>query len=234
MGLRIQLNHLNHPCTNPEPCHVDFRVMHHNGIHDVNLDFCGCVNVQPKHIQLLRRRLFPATQANPRTCATFSLLTAFHLLNLTSKIAVYDFYRSIERLTDNTGLCLPKSRYRAFMRMTLQWRHLKLLKRHGRGHDESGVAGTKPGELAIQCPTCPRLGVNLPQDWKQAPPDEQYVISFDKWFKFRALIFVAKVYICTHRLYGRKLPPQESNGLQLLSRSRHGYWIGLYGASKTL
>jgi len=175
MGLRVQLNHLSNPCANPEPCHVDFRVLHDNGIHDINLDFCGCECAQPKYIQLLQRKLFPSTQANPHTCATFSLLKTFHLLNFTSKIAIYDFYRSLERLTDNTGLHLPKSRYRPLMRMTLQWQHLKLLKQHGRGHDKSGAAGTKPGELAIQCPTCPRPGVNLPEGWKDAPLSEQYV-----------------------------------------------------------
>lgn len=59
------------------------------------------------------------------------------------------------------------------MRMLLQWRHLRLLKRGGRGHDDSGVNGTKPGELALPCPSCPHPGINLPEDWSTAGPEWQ-------------------------------------------------------------
>jgi len=177
MGLRIQLNHLSNPCNNPQPCHRDFRVLHTNGVHEIGLDFCGCERESPRYIQLLRRQLFPATQVNPRTCATFGLLKQFHLLTLTSKVSAYDYYRALERLTDNTGVNLPKSRYRALMRMGLQWRHLKLLKRAGRGNDPTGVSGTKLGELGILCPTCPHPSKNLPDDWKLRPATEQCVCS---------------------------------------------------------
>lgn len=57
------------------------------------------------------------------------------------------------------------------MRMVREWRHLKSLKRAGRGHEEGGVAATKPGELCVKCPACPRPGVNLPEDWEQVPDD---------------------------------------------------------------
>jgi len=191
MGLRIQLNHVSNHCVNPQPCHSAFRVLHTNGIHEINLDFCGCEHEAPRYIQLLRRHFFPATQINPCTCATFSLLNQFHLHNLTSKVSAYDYYRALEHLTDNTGANLPKSRYRALMRMSLQWRHLKLLKRAGRGHDSSGVFGTKPGELGILCPTCPHPGKNLPDDWKSRPANEQYDCSLSRYistnFDFRFL-----------------------------------------------
>lgn len=129
----------------------------------------------PKHLQLLRWQFFPSTPHQPRTCATFSLLKSFHLLNLTSKVSAYDYYRALERLTDNTGLHLPKSRYWMLLQMSLQWQHLKLLKRAGRGHDTTGVQGTKPGELVIPCPTCLHPGINLPQEWKARGAAKQYV-----------------------------------------------------------
>lgn len=44
-----------------------------------------------------------------------------------------------------------------------------MLKRAGRGHAESGVVGTKHGELALMCPACPWPDVNLPLDWESAP-----------------------------------------------------------------
>lgn len=50
-----------------------------------------------------------------------------------------------------------------------------MCKRGGRGHDPSGVAGTKPGELAVECPACPQPDQNLPTDWRHWPAELQYV-----------------------------------------------------------
>lgn len=94
-----------------------------------------------------------------------------------SKCSTYDFYRALERLTDNTGINVPKTKYRPLLRMILQWRHLKLLKRGGRGHDVTGANGTKDGELAITCPSCPHPGINLPADWKDASEEKRFVHS---------------------------------------------------------
>jgi hypothetical protein len=48
-----------------------------------------------------------------------------------------------------------------------------MLKRGGRGHEDSGVKGTQPGALAVVCPACPHPGINLPNDWESAPSSEQ-------------------------------------------------------------
>lgn len=160
-------------CPLPVPCHRDFRVLHTNGIHDVAISYCGCPRALPPHIQLLRRGLYPASQVSARTCVTFTLLRLIHLLSLTSKISMYDFYRALERLTNNCGTNVPKSRYRPLLRVGLQWRHLKMLKRAGRGHDEAGVGATKDGELAVLCPSCPHPGINLPEDWSEAPKEQK-------------------------------------------------------------
>ncbi|KDR66325.1 hypothetical protein GALMADRAFT_1156932 [Galerina marginata CBS 339.88] len=169
LGLRLQLGHMSLRCSNPEPSHINFTILHTNGIHEVSVDFCACTRATSKVRQLLRRRLYPATQDTPRTCATFELLQQLHMLHLTSKCATYDFYRAVEKLTNNTGVNIPPSKYRSLLRMGIQWRHLKLMKRGGRGHDETGVNGTKEGELAVVCPSCPHPGINLPEDWEKAP-----------------------------------------------------------------
>ncbi|KAJ3501460.1 hypothetical protein NLJ89_g9327 [Agrocybe chaxingu] len=129
----------------------------------------------PQHIQLLRRRLYPASQLIAKTCATFDVLNLLEKLSLTTKASMYDFYRGLEKLTDNTGLQKPKSRYRALSRIFLQWRHLKLLKWAGRAHDPAGVDGTAPGELALRCPSCPHPGINLPSDWETAPAGTRFL-----------------------------------------------------------
>jgi hypothetical protein len=66
-----------------------------------------------------------------------------------------------------------QDRYEAFMRMVREWRHLKMLKRAGRGHDPSGVENTKRGECAVLCPACPQPNKNLPDDWQTAPKTKQ-------------------------------------------------------------
>ncbi|PPQ82081.1 hypothetical protein CVT26_003681 [Gymnopilus dilepis] len=172
LGLRVQLNHQSMKCPRPEACHANLTILHTNGLHEVAVDFCGCQPVS-KIRQLLRRGLYPSSQDNPRTCATFELLRHLHMLSLTSKCSTYDYYRALTRLTNNTGVNVPVSKYRPLMRMVLQWRHLKMLKRAGRGHDTSGVGGTKEGELAIVCPSCPHPGINLPAGWEKAGDSER-------------------------------------------------------------
>lgn len=56
--------------------------------------------------------------------------------------------------------------------MSHQYRHLKLLKRRGRGHINGGVNNVSPGDLALQCPTCPHKHT-LPKGWEDLPKEEQ-------------------------------------------------------------
>lgn len=176
IGLVIHLNHASMRCPLPVKSDERLRVLHTNGIHEVAFFFCGCTREVPHHIQLLRRGLYPASQTDVRTCVTFPLLRFLHLISLTGKIPTHDMYRALEKLSINGNVRPPKPRYRPLMRVLTQWRHLKLLKRGGRGHDNAGVDGTKDGELVVQCPSCPHPGINLPEDWMRAPPELQFVV----------------------------------------------------------
>jgi hypothetical protein len=69
------------------------------------------------------------------------------------------------------GYQVHKNRYPTFLRIVREWRHLKMLKRAGRGHAPDGVKGTQEGECAILCPACPQPGKNLPDGWEVAPPE---------------------------------------------------------------
>ncbi|KAE9395621.1 hypothetical protein BT96DRAFT_958466 [Gymnopus androsaceus JB14] len=151
--------HQSLSCPHPRRCHNQFRVLHTNGIHEVDLSFCGCERGanMPDHIQLLRKDII---------LATFRYLELLHHLMLATKASTYDFYRGLCKVTNASGLSKDPWRYCALVRMVLQWQHLKLLKRCGRGHDPSGVAGTADGELVVQCPSCPHPGINLPKGWE--------------------------------------------------------------------
>ncbi|KAJ7156373.1 hypothetical protein C8R46DRAFT_1040909 [Mycena filopes] len=194
LGLRIQLGHTGfQTCGNPEPGHTDFTVIHHSGIQPVDVDFCGCADA---HIagthreQVLRRSWFPATDLEPQTCATFNVVNLFHIMTLQGKVTTYDFYSGLEKLTDNTGQLKIKDRYKSFMRIMREWRHIIMLKRGGIGNDgKRKVAETKPGELGPDCPGCPPPGVNIPFDWEAVSDTDRYLyilyIAIDACFRLK-------------------------------------------------
>ncbi|KAG1869682.1 hypothetical protein C8R48DRAFT_746879 [Suillus tomentosus] len=181
IGLRVQLGHSDLKCVCPERGHVDFIVIHVNGIHRVNVDFCGCDQRVSHRQQLLRCDWYPATIHFPQTACTRRVLEYFLVMTWSSKVSGHEFYTTLERLTDNVGLNIPNSRYRAFMRTIRQFRHIRMMKQAGRGNVGGGIASTEPGALAVQCPACPHPGINLPGDWEQ----------IDVSLKFLYAIFLA-------------------------------------------
>ncbi|KAF7354813.1 CxC2 domain-containing protein [Mycena sanguinolenta] len=168
-----------------------FVILHTTGIFEVAIDACDCEDALAAgtdEIQLLRAGLFPATDERPRTAATFEVLDEWMISTLQAKTTMYDFYKMLEKRTDNMGGKVP-NRYNAFIRMSREYAHLQMLIRGGRGHDPTGVDGTKPGELAIRCPVCPRPGVNLPEGWENASPEDQYLyiifLALDACFRLK-------------------------------------------------
>jgi hypothetical protein len=176
LGLRVQLGHrVGDRCAGATPLHASVVVLHTNGIHEVAVDACDCERrlwAGSPEEQLQRAGWFPATDDRPRTCATFEVLDTFLTLTYQAKTTMYDYYSVLEKLTNNTGI-KPPNRYQAFLRMVREYTHLLMLKRAGRGHAQSGVMGTRQGELAVRCPCCPVPGVNLPEGWENAPPGSQ-------------------------------------------------------------
>lgn len=143
----------------------DFVVLDSNGIHLVDVQFCGCSTAAPHYIQLLRLSWYPGTPLNPNCAITFSLLRLFHHLSCVGKLPAWDLWKALKIMTQNRTEIPPPDRYRVLLRCMRQFRHLKWCKRGGRGNDPSGIEGTKQGELAVICPACPVPGRNLPVDW---------------------------------------------------------------------
>jgi CxC2 like cysteine cluster associated with KDZ transposases len=124
LGLVVHLGHQGLPCRFLGRILDNFTVVHTNGIHTVKVRFCACYgeHSQPK-FQLLRCSWLPASTENPHTAFTFDVLNAYHLLSLQGKISREDYYLSISRHTDNTGLDPPKAwNYTAseYTKLTLQ------------------------------------------------------------------------------------------------------------------
>lgn len=116
LGLRVQLGHGNRPCPCPVSGSSDFIIMHVNGLHRVNVDFCNCGSMENPsphpRVQLLRMAWFPATFERPKTAFTFDLLKLFHKVTLQGKTTLYDFYLAILQVSDN--LEIDKSTVRKY------------------------------------------------------------------------------------------------------------------------
>jgi hypothetical protein len=63
------------------------------------------------------------------------------------------------------------------MHILRQWREVKRFKRFKRGHLLGGHRATKQGALALPCRACPQPGWNLPPNWRDVPPEIQYVTA---------------------------------------------------------
>ncbi|KAF6741938.1 hypothetical protein DFP72DRAFT_994736 [Ephemerocybe angulata] len=128
----------------------DFVIVDCDAVHNVGLDFCRC----------------GATSKS-------------HLFQYEAKISPFEFFKAIARLTDNTGLNPVKDRYPSVLRMVHEWRHLKLLKRMGRGHDPlRGASATTQGECALLCPACPTQESTCPRAGRMNPKKQALDANF--------------------------------------------------------
>ncbi|KAL1940996.1 hypothetical protein VTO73DRAFT_7632 [Trametes versicolor] len=180
LGLIVQLGHDGQQCPDPSPAR-QILVFHSNGYHSVNVRLCECATVSsdapPSWRQFLRADWFPATHTRPSTAFTVELLKLFHELTLQAKINTYDFYWSLLRATNNSGTTKHPHRYKQFGHAVRLWRHLRQLKRGGRGHDPAGASATTPGSLAVVCPACPHPDKNLPPNWELTPPEKLWIYT---------------------------------------------------------
>ena len=106
LGYRFQLGHPpGESCSFPiASFDQNFTVIDINGIHSVSLDFCGCNTPPPHCVQLLRFGWYPATVGFPRSAATYRVLKTYQMLSFESKASAFEYYQSLARLTDNTGI----------------------------------------------------------------------------------------------------------------------------------
>ncbi|KAJ7126583.1 hypothetical protein C8R43DRAFT_1090313 [Mycena crocata] len=190
-GLRFQIGHPpGEDCDARDRPHK-FVVLENNAIHELAVDYCGCLGAASHVDQLLNIGWFPATVKTPETCATLSVLRRFHTLNL-------------HVLSDRAGMRKVPNRREQFTLIVREYRHLQMCKRAGRGHDDEevqrkltdgtteilyGIEAMQPGGLAIPCRACPIPGVNLPVGWENAPIDKawlyQLILSEDANFKMK-------------------------------------------------
>ncbi|KAG1849570.1 hypothetical protein C8R48DRAFT_750224 [Suillus tomentosus] len=140
--------------------HPATTIVDKSGVHSISIWYCHCPGALNPDMQLFQAGLFPASFTRPKTAFTFSMLDDFLLDNLECGTSAMNYYSKIRRLTSSIFPLMVPDRYRELMRTARQWRQCKLYKWHGFAHKNDEP---KTGDLALFCPACPQLGINL--DW---------------------------------------------------------------------
>ncbi|KIJ16603.1 hypothetical protein PAXINDRAFT_10319 [Paxillus involutus ATCC 200175] len=87
-------------------------------------------------MQLLESGLLSATIDQPKTAFSFSVLNDFIRDNLECGTSASNYYNKLRRITSNVFPHLVPDRYHELLRVSRQWRLLKLLKWAGFGHQK--------------------------------------------------------------------------------------------------
>ncbi|KAJ7028779.1 hypothetical protein C8F04DRAFT_1212063 [Mycena alexandri] len=181
LGLRVQLGHPpGEICQYRQAAPRDFVLYDLSGVHELNVDFCGCPmpdgeEHEEHRRQLMRACWWPATVTKPNTCATFQVLRLFQILNCLGKLSAYDFLRGLEKCTNNDGLDKPPDRRKPFMVIVREWREVKRVKRRKQGYNKGGVKEIAKGALGEKCRACPQVGWNMPEGWEKADPFYRFI-----------------------------------------------------------
>ncbi|KAG2048899.1 hypothetical protein BDR06DRAFT_984585 [Suillus hirtellus] len=121
--------------------------------------------------------MFPVSFVCLKTAFMFALLDNFIWDNVECGTSALNCCSKLRWMTSSVFPHSVPDRYRELMRVSRQWRQLKLLKWHGFGHERREP---HDGELALFCPSCPQPGINvtLPSEDNSTP----------QWLHSRSLV----------------------------------------------
>ncbi|KAI0347143.1 hypothetical protein BDW22DRAFT_1322010, partial [Trametopsis cervina] len=145
------------------------------GIHHITVIFCQCPFAPARYRQLLDLQLYPASCDRPATVFTFAVLDNFILHNRACNTPAQSYFNVLQRITDPIQPHLTTNRYREFLRVIRQWRHLKTRRQSGVSHE--GYRSDVKGQMALFCPACPQPNINLPPDWQSDADRWKYRIQ---------------------------------------------------------
>ena len=99
LGGVLHLGHAGTPCESSRTRKMI--ITHVNGVHETTVSFCACNGANEQWVQLLRRRLFPATFVCPESAFTVDLLKLAHLITLNCHTSVHAMSTVLRRLTND-------------------------------------------------------------------------------------------------------------------------------------
>ncbi|KAF8995350.1 hypothetical protein BDZ89DRAFT_905700, partial [Hymenopellis radicata] len=94
LGLSVTVGHAHGGgCPHQYTTTKEFTVLHTNGIHGVDVGFCGCYGADPEPRNLLLQAVwYPSTPLSPEMGITFELLRQSHALNCNAKLPAWDLW----------------------------------------------------------------------------------------------------------------------------------------------
>jgi hypothetical protein len=121
LGLTVHMGHQGRSCSSPLPKGRQFTLVDVLGVFPVNISFCGCRKGAPgfsKRELLMRSGWWPASWHNPRTAFTYEVLNAYQLANFQAHTNLYDFWKTLLRVTNNARLGTMPVRHSCSSQMT--------------------------------------------------------------------------------------------------------------------
>ncbi len=105
LGMVLELGHGGARCPKTLATTRKMTVVHEHGVWPMNVRFCGCPEgdgaPNPDAYQLLGAGLWPASWKQPLTAFSMSVMREFHLLSVQANTNAYDYFRYLQRTTDN-------------------------------------------------------------------------------------------------------------------------------------
>ncbi|KAJ8507467.1 hypothetical protein ONZ45_g10166 [Pleurotus djamor] len=191
LGLVISLGHGGSECpvrkTIPDVFSARYQrkqltIVHTNGVHQCEVEWCMCQSEISHYEQLLKSRLFPATVLLPSTAFTLEALSMLHLIRVECKVASSSYYSLLQRLHGGHTESSP-DRSREMERASRCYQ--SIMARVNEGHFI--WIPLSVGCLALFCPACPQPGINVTdRTWSSTDPEWMLtpMLCADGNFKF--------------------------------------------------
>ncbi|KAK7013621.1 hypothetical protein VNI00_019465 [Paramarasmius palmivorus] len=168
-GYRIVIGHPGHePCTNGTDGPLN--IIDVNGIHATRVRYCRCEGPPDKWKLLLQNGFFPGSVKDPQTAFTTRVLRHYQIINLQSKMPIYQYMKVLRRLTDNVFTGNVPEVVKQFTLVMRLWSLMEAKRRAGHLHNMDSLFPCRnPNSLVVYCPCCPEREVNLDPEWKDTP-----------------------------------------------------------------
>ncbi|KAI0063770.1 hypothetical protein BV25DRAFT_1767553, partial [Artomyces pyxidatus] len=175
-GVRVRLGHGGAPCPNAHRNPRKMTIGVESGYQSAQVLFCECVDRSghlrtPQPIQLIQYGLFPTSWEVPMSAFSIRLHRAYHLLSLQAQTNARDFTIYLRRLTDNVIMTDTPDRYREFSISNREFVFLRAVRRAGEVPKRALAAGS----LAVLCPACPQIDINMDPNWRTRPADQRFL-----------------------------------------------------------
>ncbi|KAI0037532.1 hypothetical protein FA95DRAFT_1467291, partial [Auriscalpium vulgare] len=178
LGLILNLGHGGRPCkVQKQRGNLrEMTIVHGRGIERIKVKFCLCVQGEARtpandFDQLMDCDLFPASWVRPTTAFTMAVMKDLQLLALQAQAPAGDLMKFLARSSDNVDPDDVDDRYREYMISQREFTYLSATKRAGVQPDRN----MSPGSLAVLCPACPQIGINMDPQWKTRGDDLRFL-----------------------------------------------------------